>query len=76
MNFQMMPVETKILFLGNNDESTDNAVTEFAQQNHTVNHGLVTESDFIPQQPGFIIARWLIFRGEVLLNWPRDLIER
>jgi len=53
MKFQMMPTETKILFLGNNDESTDSAVTDFAQQNHTVNHGLVTESDFIPQQPGF-----------------------
>jgi sulfatase maturation enzyme AslB (radical SAM superfamily) len=53
MNYQMIPTETKILFLGNNDESTDSAVTNFAQQNHTVNHGLVTESDFIPQQPGF-----------------------
>jgi hypothetical protein len=27
-----MPAETKILFLGNNDESTDSAVTDFAQQ--------------------------------------------
>ena len=53
MNFQLMPTETTILFLGNNDESTDSAVTDFAQQNHTVNHGLVTESAFTPQTPGF-----------------------
>jgi len=42
-----------ILFLGNNDESTDQAVTQLAQQHASVNHGLITQAEFQPAQPGF-----------------------
>jgi len=43
----------KILFLGNNDDSTDRLVTELAKESSTVNHGLISQPEFIPDQPGY-----------------------
>jgi len=42
-----------VLFLGNNNESTDHAVSDLAQQHNTKNHGLITDSDFDPPWHGF-----------------------
>lgn len=42
----------KTLFLGNNDDSTDQQVSELARQYNTVNHGLICDSAFVPVQPG------------------------
>ena len=43
----------KTLFLGNNDDSTDQQVSELARQYNTVNHGLICDSAFVPVQPGY-----------------------
>lgn len=43
----------KILFLGNNDDSTDQHVTALAKEHATVNHGLITDSTTVPGQPGY-----------------------
>jgi sulfatase maturation enzyme AslB (radical SAM superfamily) len=42
----------KILFLGNNDESTDKVVSEVAAKHNSINHGLITEASFDPSQAG------------------------
>ena len=41
------------MFLGNNDDSTDRLVTELAKESSTVNHGLISQPEFIPDQPGY-----------------------
>jgi hypothetical protein len=46
-------ITTKILVVGNNDESTDHEVSKLAQQHATQNHGLITQSEFVPTQPGY-----------------------
>lgn len=57
----------KILFLGNNDESTDQQVSKLAKQHATVNHGLVSDSTFDPQQPGYYHTTIVdIPRGELI----------
>ena len=43
----------RVLFLGNNDESTDQQVSKLAQQHNTINHGLVSDSSFDPKTPGY-----------------------
>jgi sulfatase maturation enzyme AslB (radical SAM superfamily) len=43
----------KILFLGSNDDSTDQLVTELAKESSTVNHGLISDPEFIPDRPGY-----------------------
>ena len=42
-----------VLFLGNNDVSTDQQVSKLATQNNTVNHGLVTDPKFTPDSLGY-----------------------
>jgi pyruvate-formate lyase-activating enzyme len=42
----------KILFLGNNDETTDQTVSILAQQQGVCNHGLITDGNFVPTEPG------------------------
>jgi sulfatase maturation enzyme AslB (radical SAM superfamily) len=51
----MINLETRprILVLGNNDESTDQLVSDIAQKYHSVNHGLITDPDFDPVHMGF-----------------------
>ena len=44
---------TKILVVGNNDESTDHEVSKLAQEHGTQNHGLITQSAFVPTLPGY-----------------------
>jgi pyruvate-formate lyase-activating enzyme len=44
---------TKVLFLGNNDASTDHQVTKLAKKHSTINHGLVSDSKFVPDLPGY-----------------------
>ena len=43
----------KVLFLGNNDESTDQQVSKSAKEHNTVNHGLISDSGFIPDLSGY-----------------------
>ena len=43
----------KILFLGNNDDSTDQHVTALAKAYATVNHGLITDSFTVLEQSGY-----------------------
>lgn len=43
----------KTLFLGNNDDSTDQLVTALAKNHGTVNHGLVQDSTIVIDQPGY-----------------------
>ena len=43
----------KILFLGNNDDSTDQQVTALAKADATVNHGLITDSFTVLEQSGY-----------------------
>jgi sulfatase maturation enzyme AslB (radical SAM superfamily) len=42
-----------VLFLGNNDQSTDLEVTRLAHTHNTHNHGLISDAEFVPKQPGF-----------------------
>jgi len=44
---------SKVLFLGNNDESTDQTVSQLAMQHGTINHGLILESTFVPDKSGY-----------------------
>lgn len=41
-----------ILCLGNNDEDTDHRSNKLAEENNTSNHGLITDSTFVPNQSG------------------------
>jgi pyruvate-formate lyase-activating enzyme len=43
----------QVLFLGNNDDSTDRIVTILAKKRKTTNHGLISESEFEPSLSGF-----------------------
>ena len=43
----------KILFLGNNDESTDHEVSSLGIHNSIVNHGLLTDPDVVPNGAGY-----------------------
>jgi sulfatase maturation enzyme AslB (radical SAM superfamily) len=43
----------KILFLGNNDESSDREVSNLCAQNNITNHGLLTDPEFIPNLAGY-----------------------
>ena len=51
----MIPTQqaAKVLFLGNNDESTDQEVSHLATLHGTNNHGLITESSFVPVHAGY-----------------------
>ena len=44
--------DARILFLGNNDKSSDQLVEELSQKHQLINHGLVTDADFVPTLPG------------------------
>jgi len=43
----------RVLFLGNNDSNTDQAVTELALNDHTQNLGLITDGAFEPSKPAY-----------------------
>lgn len=43
----------KILVIGNETRDTDNAVTDLAVQSNSVNHGLITDSNFVPTHGGY-----------------------
>jgi MoaA/NifB/PqqE/SkfB family radical SAM enzyme len=43
----------KILCLGTNDYSTDQEVSKRANAYKTINHGLITDSNFIPKEVGY-----------------------
>lgn len=43
----------KVLFLGNNDESTDQQVSSLAAHARTVNRGLITDPMFVPVDNGY-----------------------
>lgn len=48
-----MPLAARVLFLGNNDESTDHEVSQLAHFNGTSNHGLITDPAFVPDRSGY-----------------------
>lgn len=48
-----IPKNSAVLFLGNNDESTDHQVTELANHYQSVNRGLITDPEFTPVEPGY-----------------------
>lgn len=43
----------KVLYLGNNDEDTDRRVSVLATTHNTINHGLISQADFVPDRDGF-----------------------
>ena len=43
----------KILYIGNETEDTDHAVSKLAQDHATVNHGLITDESFVPDHDGY-----------------------
>lgn len=43
----------KVLFLGNNDESTDQQVSELAKQQNSLNHGIILDSTDVLALPGY-----------------------
>ena len=43
----------KVLFLGNNNESTDQQVSVLGSHNSIVNHGLLTDPEVVPDQAGY-----------------------
>lgn len=45
--------QKKVLCLGNNSQDTDLQTSELANQNNTVNHGLIDSHDFVPEQHGY-----------------------
>ena len=45
-----------VLCLGNNGENTDVEVSELANKAGTVNHGLITGADFVPNIPGYYLS--------------------
>ena len=45
--------KSKILVLGNNDDSTDHQVSNLARQHEIPNHGLITQNTFVPDFPGY-----------------------
>ena len=50
---QQSEFKGKVLFLGNNDEATDQMVAVFANQVETVNYGLVNDPHFVPENTGY-----------------------
>jgi sulfatase maturation enzyme AslB (radical SAM superfamily) len=44
---------TKILVLGNNCSDTDHRVSQLAVEQNSKNHGLIVDSEFVPEQSGF-----------------------
>ena len=46
-------MEVKILVLGNETETTDQMVSALANSTSTTNHGLISDNNFIPTQPGY-----------------------
>ena len=74
----------KILVLGNNDYSTDEAVSELAKKESATNNGLICESSFKPTKYGFyhttltdlsfgeIISLSEYFDKVILLDQPSD----
>lgn len=48
-----MNLEQRILCLGNETEDTDTLTTELAKNNHSQNHGLITDPLFVPLQFGY-----------------------
>jgi sulfatase maturation enzyme AslB (radical SAM superfamily) len=73
-----------VLFLGNNDQSTDVAVSLIALSHNTHNYGLVTDATFMPAHPGFwhtsvVDVNWggllelaARFDSIVMLDQPQD----
>jgi sulfatase maturation enzyme AslB (radical SAM superfamily) len=45
--------DEKILCLGSNDYDTDQRTQAIANENNTVNHGLISNADFLPLLPGY-----------------------
>ena len=45
--------DKKVLCLGSNDYDTDQRTQALANDNNTVNHGLVSSADFVPGSAGY-----------------------
>jgi len=68
----------KVLFLGTNDTSTDQLVTDIAKNNNTTNYGLVSDSKFVPDNSGYyhttIVDIWAGGIVEVAKNFDRIVL--
>jgi len=58
--------DKKILCLGNNNQDTDIRTTGLAKQNQTINHGLITDSTFVPVKPGYYHTTVIDIPGGIL----------
>lgn len=45
--------QQKVLCIGNNDYDTDQQTSKLATDNHTVNHGLIAQVNFVPKESGY-----------------------
>jgi pyruvate-formate lyase-activating enzyme len=46
-------LDEKILCLGSNDYDTDQRTQILANDNNTLNHGLISDAEFVPELPGY-----------------------
>ena len=46
-------INKKILCLGHNQFGTDGEVTDLATEHNTINHGLISQEEFVPNKPGY-----------------------
>ena len=53
MKLELQDQSKKILFLGNNDESSDQEISSLSASNSIINHGLLTDSEFTPNLAGY-----------------------
>lgn len=62
-------INQKILCIGNETEQTDIDVSVLSQKYKTINHGLISTSDFLPSQPGYYHASIAdISPGDIAIN--------
>lgn len=60
--------DSTVLFLGTNDQSTDQNVSKIADDNNITNHGLVSDAEFVPVEPGYYHTTIVDIPFGLLLN--------
>jgi len=60
-------IDKKILVIGNETRDTDDAVTILARNSDSINHGLVSDSEFVPAHNGYYHTTVVdIFPGDIV----------
>jgi hypothetical protein len=69
-------MQKKVLVLGTNDYTTDNATSLLASKHKSVNHGIVSDSESVPRDLGFYHSTILDLNSGQLINLSRhfDLV--